>query len=143
MSDDERRARQILAATEYFSVAGGPPCDNWEPFDLDNDEDCRHCPWSRAEHLLYGLLAALSSPSPQPERIGVLVKCLTCGYAKKPIGRSGPLGASYCDDQCAGYREYPFPGSLWPGETESQFGYPVGNDGTKLADRSSPSETPK
>lgn len=68
-------------------------------------------------------------------REGVLVTCAVCGDMKKPIGRSGPLGASYCNDDCAGYRQPPYPGSLWPGETEEQFGYPVGPDGTKEVQR--------
>lgn len=63
-------------------------------------------------------------------KVGILVRCVVCGNAKKPVGRSGPLDASYCDDECAGYRQPPFVGSLWPGETEEQFGYPVGSDGT-------------
>ena len=67
----------------------------------------------------------------ETERVGVLVTCATCGDMKKPIGRSGPLGSSYCDDYCPGYRQPPYVGSLWPGESESEFGYSVGDDGTK------------
>lgn len=63
-------------------------------------------------------------------RVGVVVRCAVCGDMKKPIGRSGPLGASYCDDDCDGYRKEPYPGSLWPGETEEEFGFPVGSHGT-------------
>lgn len=66
-----------------------------------------------------------------PDRVGVLVICCTCGNMKQPIGRSGPLGAMYCDNECSGYREQPYPGSLWPGELASDFGYPVGRDGTR------------
>ena len=63
--------------------------------------------------------------------IGIRVECAVCGYMKKPIGRSGPLGAMYCDEDCQGYRQAPFVGSLWPGETSEQFGYPVSTDGTR------------
>lgn len=70
--------------------------------------------------------------NPMPEKVGVTVRCVVCGDMKKPIGRSGPLGASYCDADCPGYRQEPFPGSLWPGETEAELGYPVGNDGVRL-----------
>lgn len=64
------------------------------------------------------------------DRVGVMVRCSVCGDVKKPIGRSGPLGASYCDDDCGGYRLQPYPGSLWWGESEADFGYPVGVHGT-------------
>lgn len=66
-------------------------------------------------------------------KIGIAVQCLTCGLRKKPIGRSAPLEMAngLCDDECPGYREEPRPGSLWPGETEEEFGFPVGADGTK------------
>ena len=63
-------------------------------------------------------------------RVGVLVRCAVCDDMKKPIGRSGPVGAHYCDDGCPGYRQEPRPGSLWPGESEADFGYPVSTDGT-------------
>ena len=63
-------------------------------------------------------------------RVGVRVRCAVCGDVKKPIGRYGPLGASYCDEDCAGYRQQPWPGSLWPGESEAEFGYPTSADGT-------------
>jgi hypothetical protein len=42
---------------------------------------------------------------------------------------------SYCTDECPGYRQPPYAGSLWPGETEAEFGYPVGDDGTRRAAR--------
>lgn len=63
-------------------------------------------------------------------RIGVAVYCTVCGNMKKPIGRSAPLEASYCEYECQGYRQWPFAGSLWPDETAEEFGYPVGKDGT-------------
>jgi hypothetical protein len=64
-------------------------------------------------------------------KIGVRVRCAVCDDVKKPIGRSAPLGTSYCDDDCPGYHQPPYPGSLWPGESEADFGYPVGNDGVE------------
>lgn len=69
-------------------------------------------------------------------KVGVYVSCVVCGDMKKPVGRSGPLGASYCEPEwdghgCPGYWEEPRPGSLWPNETEEEFGYPVGPDGTE------------
>jgi hypothetical protein len=59
---------------------------------------------------------------------GIVVMCAVCGDMKKPIGRSAPF-AHYCDDDCPGYRLPPYAGSLWPGETDEQFGYPVGLHG--------------
>ncbi len=66
-------------------------------------------------------------------RVGITIECAVCGYDKKPIGRSAPMGLSYCDDDCPGYRAVPRPGSLWPRESEADFGYPVGPDGTTEA----------
>ena len=64
-------------------------------------------------------------------RMGIPVKCAVCGQTKKPVGRSAPFGWDSCDDRCKGYRQAPYPGSLWPGETEDDFGYPIGDAGTK------------
>lgn len=66
-------------------------------------------------------------------KTGIPVECVLCRKYKKPIGRSGPMEmqSSLCDDDCGGYRQEPFPGSLWPGETEEEFGYPVGLEGTE------------
>lgn len=64
-------------------------------------------------------------------KVGIIVRCAVCGQMKKPIGRSAPLCGGYCDDDCKGYRQEPHPGSLWPSETEAEFGYPVGPDGTE------------
>jgi hypothetical protein len=52
---------------------------------------------------------------------------------KKPWGRSAPLESAngYCDTDCAGYDKEPKVGSLWPGETAAEFGYPCSNDGTE------------
>jgi hypothetical protein len=67
-------------------------------------------------------------------RIGVYVYCRRCHNQKKPVGRSGPMELRYCtDDSCDGYWTPPLPGSLWPGETEADFGYPVKPEGTNEA----------
>ena len=64
-------------------------------------------------------------------RVGVKIVCTVCGQMKQPVGRSAPMGPSYCtDDGCRGYPMPPEPGSLWPGETEVEFGYPVAAAGT-------------
>ncbi len=57
--------------------------------------------------------------------VGVAVNCTVCGMRKKPIGRSAPLemANSMCDHECPGYLQEPLPGSLWPGETQEEFGY--------------------
>ena len=62
-------------------------------------------------------------------KVGIIVRCAVCGNSKKPIGRSAPLGCSPCDESCEGYRREPYPGVLWPGESERDYGYPVGADG--------------
>ena len=65
-------------------------------------------------------------------KVGIAVTCTICGHMKKPIGRSGPLGAYYCErDTCTGYDTEPFPGSLWPNETEEEFGFGAGVHGIK------------
>lgn len=69
-------------------------------------------------------------PAPREVRVGVSVRCATCGDTKRPVGRSMPLGVSYCDDDCPGYHQAPFVGSLFPGETSTEFGYPVSDYGT-------------
>jgi len=64
---------------------------------------------------------------------GMAVRCNQCGHRKAPIGRSVPLGLHMCHaSECEGYRQPPYPGSLWPGETEADFGYPVDDNGTNL-----------
>jgi hypothetical protein len=65
------------------------------------------------------------------DRIGIAVYCAVCRHCKAPIGRSVPLGFFMCDDECPGYRDEPRPGSLWPGERKSEFGYPCSDDGTE------------
>ena len=44
------------------------------------------------------------------------------------------MAGSLCDWKCPGYNEEPMPGSLWPGESEADFGYPVGPYGWKEVD---------
>jgi hypothetical protein len=62
---------------------------------------------------------------------GIRVRCAACGLTKKPIGRDASMFASYCTDDCPGYDQPPHVGSLWPGETDADFGYPCGDRGTE------------
>ena len=59
------------------------------------------------------------------QEVGKAVDCAVCGRRKKPIGRSAPMemANSLCDPDCEGYYKDPKPGSLWPGETQEEFGY--------------------
>jgi hypothetical protein len=51
---------------------------------------------------------------------------------KQPVGRSAGIGLTYCrSDDCEGYWERPLPGSLWPEETEVEFGFQISDEGTK------------
>jgi hypothetical protein len=66
-------------------------------------------------------------------KVGIAVECAVCRRSKKPIGRSAPMtmANSLCNHDCPGYNAEPFPGSLWPGETEKQFDFEVGPYGWK------------
>jgi hypothetical protein len=75
----------------------------------------------------------MTDPPLSATRTGIAVHCGYCHQMKCPRGRSQPLGAYYCDHECPGYDTEPHVGSLWPGETEAEFGYPVGTIGTKDA----------
>ena len=59
--------------------------------------------------------------------VGIYVKCATCGLQKQPVGRVA--FTAMCNEGCLGYLKAPRPGHLWPGESEAQFGQPVGNNG--------------
>ena len=65
----------------------------------------------------------------RPDIVGIYVQCKACGRQKQPVGRDASAVVTMCDEGCTGYMEAPKPGQLWPGESEKQFGYPVGNDG--------------
>lgn len=72
-----------------------------------------------------------------PDKVGVTVICAVCGHMKKPRGRSGPMGAYFCEPTfgdlpggCDGWDYEPRVGDLWPGESESDFGYPCSDAGT-------------
>ena len=65
-----------------------------------------------------------------PLKIGVRCRCSVCGNTKKPVGRSAPMDSYYCDNDCEGYLGLPYPGSLWPGESEADFGYHVSTTST-------------
>lgn len=72
-------------------------------------------------------------------KVGVMVRCAVCGDMKKPRGRSGPMGMQFCEPAwdghgCPGYDQDPQAGSLWPGESDEDFGYPVGPHGWKLVE---------
>lgn len=64
-------------------------------------------------------------------KVGIAVYCTTCGRQKCPRGRSAPLCSAMCYFECEGYSYDPKVGDLWPGETEEEFGYPCGTDGTR------------
>jgi len=66
------------------------------------------------------------------DRKGIAVNCRVCHRWKKPLGRSAPLGMAngLCDFECGGYDAEPLPGSLWPGELKSEFGFPCSDYGT-------------
>ena len=73
-----------------------------------------------------------------PNKIGIAVTCAVCGLTKKPVGRDASLGSYLCQPirgdlpgGCEGYYQEPHIGSLWPGESEADFGYPVGDAGTR------------
>ncbi len=56
---------------------------------------------------------------------GYIVSCTVCDRIKAPVGRSVPIGFDYCDSECKGFHEKPWPSHLWPGESEKDFGYKV------------------
>lgn len=55
--------------------------------------------------------------------VGKSVECTVCCRRKQPIGRSAPPYSYLCDSDCLGHRQDPWPGWLWPGETQKDFGY--------------------
>jgi len=57
------------------------------------------------------------------KEVGETVWCTVCPSSKAPRGRSAPIGAYYCDQDCEGYYQDPRPTSLWPGESRLEFGY--------------------
>lgn len=67
-------------------------------------------------------------------KVGIRVECAVCGQTKQPRGRSAPVQCQYCDVFCPGYDQPPHVGSLWPGETDEEFGYPCSDVGTKPVD---------
>jgi hypothetical protein len=71
-----------------------------------------------------------------PHKFGVDVRCTECHMTKAPLGRSvAPVMANgMCDWECPGYAKEPRVGSLWPDESEADFGYPVGAVGTRRID---------
>ena len=65
----------------------------------------------------------------KPTKRGVRVECAVCGQAKCPRGRDSPLDRCY--HKCPGYSQDPQVGSLWPGETDADFGFPCSDVGTE------------
>lgn len=67
---------------------------------------------------------------------GYAVHCTVCGMRKKPIGRSAPIESEngLCGYDCEGYKQDPFPGNLWPGETAEDLGYPCSDPTGRLWD---------
>lgn len=65
---------------------------------------------------------------------GIGVECVVCYRRKAPRGRSVTveMADSLCSHgNCSGYWASPYPGDLWPGETEEEFGYPVSPNATE------------
>lgn len=67
-----------------------------------------------------------------PRKIGIRVSCQICGRAKQPVGRSAPMQSDFCDFECYGYSLLPNIGSLWPGESEADFGFHVADTATEI-----------
>ena len=69
-----------------------------------------------------------------PNKFGIVNICMVCAMEKAPRGRSipVPLSDALCTSNCAGYYADPRPGSLWPHESEADFGYPVSDAGTEI-----------
>ena len=59
------------------------------------------------------------------DREGTSPECTTCRRPKAPVGRSMPDGlyGSYCNRDCEGYYNSPYPDHLWPGELQSEYGF--------------------
>jgi len=133
-AEREKECVRVVEALTVLRVDANRLCDR--QLGGTYEEDCRRA-IANADAALGRTVPEVLTRREEPthERlrddvIGVAVECATCGDMKAPLGRSVPLGVSMCRDECSGYRSRPFPGSLWPGESEAQFGYPVGNDGT-------------
>lgn len=47
-----------------------------------------------------------------------VIRCTVCERQKSPIGRDIPsaMYGSMCDEDCEGYRQSPWPGTLWAHE---------------------------
>lgn len=71
----------------------------------------------------------MDTPILNPRKVGIRVTCAKCGYTKKPNGRSAPICPVFCDGDCDGYWEPPHVDSLWPGESEADFGFQAQNYG--------------
>lgn len=63
-----------------------------------------------------------------------MVECSECHRTKKPVGRSAPMTMDLCDNECSGYYLEPIVSSLWWNESEADFGYSVGEYGTRISE---------
>ncbi len=75
------------------------------------------------------------SPRLDPTKFGVRVSCTVCGHTKQPLGRSAPAMAYHCNSECNGYYLDPQVGSLWPDESEVDFGFWVGDLGVQYKEQ--------
>ena len=65
-------------------------------------------------------------------KVGISVECVVCLRKKAPRGRSVPIGAYLCEaNNCSGFYAHPYPGDLWPGETDEDFGYVCSDNATR------------
>ncbi len=69
-----------------------------------------------------------------PNKYGKYIRCTICHKRKQPIGRSAPAltDGTLCGPDCGGFNQEPLSGSLWPEESEADFGYLVGDQGTEI-----------
>ena len=65
------------------------------------------------------------------DKVGIAVNCTVCARRKKPHGRDS-RDNGLCDGDCEGYRQEPQAGSLWPSESEFDYGFEVGDVGTTI-----------
>ena len=77
----------------------------------------------------------------EPVRVGIAVACTVCGQRKAPTRTVGPTRHVSVRSRLSRVSTGPLSaGSLWPGETSDEFGYPVGPDGTVERARAAMSE---
>ena len=147
----EERARweniwKILRSLDQSEVEAAEPGPyfNWDHFSasphrylLQTDDRQNRAIWEAVEKRMpkgsssNGDQSAREREDLSRTKVGVTVYCRTCGLPKKPLGRDSAAVIARCDYECPGYWNDPRAGSLWPGESEHTFGYPVGDAGTE------------